>query len=215
MNSAYCVTFSPNGKTLAAATVRGVKLWDVKSGKSVETPMGPEATVWAVAFSPDGLMAASAGSRRVIGERGRMSDDPTLRLWGLVNGAGDAGKEDLKRLQGKWSVVERIVDGKKAVIESTWTISENEISYGPDIGVWAVFKLDTTTKPTNIDINPVSKVDPKNAGKTIKGIYEIDGDTFKICGPIKAGAKERPTAFESKEGSGVTLIVLKRVKDMK
>ena len=82
MNSAYCVTFSPNGKMLAAATARGVKLWDVKSGKSVATPMGPEATVWSVAFSPDGLTAASAGSRRVIGERGRMGDDPTLRLWG-------------------------------------------------------------------------------------------------------------------------------------
>ena len=136
-------------------------------------------------------------------------------LAAVVNGAGDAGKEELKRLQGKWSVVERIVEGKKADIKLTWTISGNEISFGPEIGVWAVFKLDATTKPKTIDINPVSKLDPKNAGKIIKGIYEIDGDTFKICGPIKAGAKERPTAFESKEGSGVTLMVLIRVKDMK
>ena len=136
-------------------------------------------------------------------------------LAALVNGAGDAGKEDLKRLQGKWQFVERIVDGKKADIKSTWTISGNEISYGPESGVWADFNLDATTKPKTIDIKSVSKLDPKNAGKTIKGIYEIDGDTFKICGPIEAGAKERPTTFESKEGSGVTLLVSKRVKDMK
>src|SRR5687767_5023211 len=130
-------------------------------------------------------------------------------LAALVSGAGDAGTEDLKRLQGKWQFVERIVDGKRVDIKSTWTISGDEISYGPESGVWAVFKLDGTTKPKTIDINPISKLDPKNVGKTLKGIYEIDGDTFKLCGPIEAGAKERPTAFESKEGSGVTLLVLK------
>jgi hypothetical protein len=41
-----------------------------------------------------------------------------------------------------------------------------------------------------------------------KGIYEVDGDTWKHCFSLT----ERPTEFGSKEGSGVYYIVLKRVK---
>ena len=81
--------------------------------------------------------------------------------------------------------------------------------------MWADFNVDVTTKPKAIDINPVSKLDPMNVGKAIKGIYEIDGDTFKICGSMEAEARARPMTLESKVGSGVTRIVLKRVKDMK
>ena len=41
-----------------------------------------------------------------------------------------------------------------------------------------------------------------------KGIFEVDGDTWKHCFSLT----ERPTEFGSKEGSGVYYIVLKRVK---
>ena len=40
------------------------------------------------------------------------------------------------------------------------------------------------------------------------GIYEVNGDTWKHCFALD----KRPTEFGSKEGSGVTYIVLKRVK---
>ena len=43
----------------------------------------------------------------------------------------------------------------------------------------------------------------------IKGIYEIDGDSLKICFAIEG---ERPKKFESAEGSTTMLIVLKRIK---
>ena len=132
----------------------------------------------------------------------------------LANGAEDARKEDLQRLQGKWKLVERIVDGTKTDIELLWTISEKEIIQA-EVGVLAKFEADATTKPRNFDITFVSKLDPKSLGKTFKGIYEIDGDTLKMCGPIGDEAKERPTTFESKEGSGVTLLVFKRVKNVK
>jgi hypothetical protein len=41
-----------------------------------------------------------------------------------------------------------------------------------------------------------------------KGIYEVDGDTWRHCFSLA----ERPTEFGSKEGSGVHYVVLKRVK---
>jgi WD40 repeat protein len=81
-NGAFSVAFSPNGKTLAAGTLRGIKLWDVKSGESVGPSMGPSAaTVWAVAFRRDGKTLASAGSRRIIGQKDSVHGDETLRLW--------------------------------------------------------------------------------------------------------------------------------------
>jgi uncharacterized protein (TIGR03067 family) len=131
----------------------------------------------------------------------------------LANGADDASTEDLQRLQGKWRLVERIVDGDKSAIKLLWTISGKEIIDGPETGLLAKFEVDAATKPKNIDITFVSKLDPKNMGKTVRGIYEIDGDTLKLCGPMEDEAKVRPTTFESKEGSGVTLLVFERAAE--
>jgi WD40 repeat protein len=86
VNSAISVTFSPDGTTLAGATVQGIKLWDVKTGKEAGPVGGPSATVmWAVAFRPDGKVLASAGSKRVVGQINRLEGDETLSLWELVS----------------------------------------------------------------------------------------------------------------------------------
>jgi uncharacterized protein (TIGR03067 family) len=131
----------------------------------------------------------------------------------FVSSAGDASKEDLKRMQGKWKFVERIIDGKKGDQKGTWTFSGNEIIYGPDANIRAVLKIDAATKPKTFDFDHVSK-DGKVMEK-IMGIYDIEGDTFKICVTIPGKSAARPKAFESKEGSGHTLTVLQRVKDEK
>jgi hypothetical protein len=47
-------------------------------------------------------------------------------------------------------------------------------------------------------------------GKTVRGIYEVKGDTQRVC--VAAAGKPRPKAFESREGSGHTLITYKRAK---
>ena len=67
------------------------------------------------------------------------------------------------------------------------------------------YKLDAKKKPAEIDITP-----PKEDG-THLGIFKIDGDTLTICMSDK-GASERPTKFESPEGSKVMLLTLKRAK---
>ena len=66
------VAFSPDGKTLAMASrERTVHLWDVASGKLLETLKGHSSAVSAVAFSPDGRTLASGGG------------DQTVRLWNV------------------------------------------------------------------------------------------------------------------------------------
>src|SRR5216683_332928 len=66
-SNVHCVTFSPNGKALASASVnKTVKLWDVSSGKCTATLRGHNNRVCAVAFSPDGKTLASAGDPKTI-----------------------------------------------------------------------------------------------------------------------------------------------------
>lgn len=63
------VAFSPDGKTLAAGTGRGVHLWDVSTGKNSQILQGHELSVTSVAFLPDGKSIVSG------------SLDNTVRVW--------------------------------------------------------------------------------------------------------------------------------------
>ncbi len=82
-NPAFSVAFRPDGAVLAVGTLRGLRFWDVKSGKAA-TLKGPAATVWSVAFRRDGLTVATAEAKRRPGrsEFGEFSE-PAIRLWEL------------------------------------------------------------------------------------------------------------------------------------
>ena len=70
------VTFSPDGKTLAAGSNdMTVKVWDVATAKR-STLHGHTEAVMSVAFSPDGKTLASAGG--FFGESGE------LKVWDIV-----------------------------------------------------------------------------------------------------------------------------------
>jgi WD40 repeat protein len=88
--SVMSVAFCSNGKTLATASRdKTVKLWDVATGKERATLKGTEA-VWSVAFSPDGLLSASAG--------GSIDNAPgELKAWDITTG----------KQEGKWGYLLR------------------------------------------------------------------------------------------------------------
>jgi uncharacterized protein (TIGR03067 family) len=67
------------------------------------------------------------------------------------------------------------------------------------------YKVDAKKNPAEIEVTP-----PKEDGTRI-GIFKIDGDTLTICLADK-DSTDRPTKFESPEGTNIMLITLKRVK---
>lgn len=125
--------------------------------------------------------------------------------------ADDAEKE-LEKLQGKWDVTKVVSDG---------TATDNLK------GVQAVFdkdrlslvgkegkrefsiKLDPTKKPKAIDM---TALDGDFKDKTNPAIYELMGDTLKLCLSNEPGENERPTDLASKEGSKLLLMTFKRSK---
>lgn len=68
-------------------------------------------------------------------------------------------------------------------------------------------KADPTTDPKSLDI---TGTEGPNKGKTIPCIYQLDGDTLKVCYDLSGQA--RPTKFETAEGTQLFLVEYKRQK---
>ncbi|MCU1267895.1 MAG: (Myosin heavy-chain) kinase [Acidobacteria bacterium] len=81
-NLVSSVAFSPAGKLLASASHDAtIKLWDIGSGKELNTLVGHSGFVWSVAFSPDGRILASC-SMDVFGAKA----DNSIKLWDVRTG---------------------------------------------------------------------------------------------------------------------------------
>jgi uncharacterized protein (TIGR03067 family) len=106
------------------------------------------------------------------------------------------------------------VNGSKAAAQDAEKIT---VANHAD-GTWAVMTdgkafwkgsstLDPMTKPKGIDFVPTEGA---NAGQTHLGIYEIDGNTRRLCFALPG--KARPTEFGFQPGSGHILVVFRREK---
>lgn len=127
--------------------------------------------------------------------------------------ADEASRKDLECMQGDWAMESFVRDGDKLSDDDAQSLFRNV--KGNDYTVFlfdkpigkGTFQIDATKKPKTIDSFPAGAPDKS---KPIRGIYELDGDTLRVC--YGAPGKDRPTEFASKPGSGHTLQVLKREK---
>jgi len=122
-------------------------------------------------------------------------------------------KQDIDLIQGAWIVESAEFNGEKAGPEVKKEISfvfkgDKMIIKERGQPHSEPFKLDPTKKPKTIDMWH-SEDNPKDV---TPGIYELEGDRLTICFVDKRGGI-RPTVFESKKGSDVSLWALKRDKN--
>jgi RND family efflux transporter MFP subunit len=144
---------------------------------------------------------------------------PPPRRFAVEPGVGDIlltleryrPSADETAMQGQWSIAESIEDGKPVapseVRKRNARFTDWCFDISDDSAHWwvnGVFTLDEAKQPKRIAILPYGG-DTKDDVRL--GIYKFDGDRLTIAfrkgGPL-------PEKFESKPGSGVTLLVLKK-----
>lgn len=116
---------------------------------------------------------------------------------------------DKAPLEGKWVIESLTRDGKaddslkgatRVHAGDKYTITPAKDSKG--VATEGTFSIDADKK--TIDMKPSSG---NFKGKTLQGIYKLDGDTLTVA----FAEAERPKGFESKEGSKVVVAVMKKV----
>jgi uncharacterized protein (TIGR03067 family) len=133
---------------------------------------------------------------------------------GVLAPAGDDKDDDMRRIQGTRAIhpaMYKHVADKKA-IESLIALSSsqrvifdgNSVTFHspPGNDQEGRFRLDSTKKPKQFDLSDEEK-----------GIYELEGDTLKLCWDHEAKTNGRPTKFAHDEDKdSVHYLFLKRAK---
>jgi uncharacterized protein (TIGR03067 family) len=122
-------------------------------------------------------------------------------------------EKELKKFQGTWTFESVVAGGKEVPIAEfkgvtvTFEGDKYTVKKGDQVIQAATQKLDPSKSPKTLD---VTVAEGPNKGAVMLGIYEISGDTLKVC--FDPEGKKRPTEFASTSGSQ-TLVVHKRVKN--
>jgi uncharacterized protein (TIGR03067 family) len=122
----------------------------------------------------------------------------------------DAKDEDA--IQGTWLASTAEFAGQKfpdevrksiklVIKDGKYTVT---VGNQPDKGT---SKLDPSAKPKTMD---VTGTDGPNKGKTMLAIYELNGDTLRVCYDVSG--KNRPTEFKSAADTQLFLVTYKRDK---
>ena len=138
----------------------------------------------------------------------------------LVGPAGESharaqapAQDDSKAVQGTWIPVQAELAGqampdavlKTILLKLDQGKYEVTVAGKTDKGTCT---QDPTTKPKRLSIQGT---DGPNAGKTFLCIYEIDGDTFRVCYDL-SGMKH-PDNFATAKGTALYLVTYSRKKD--
>jgi len=112
-------------------------------------------------------------------------------------------------LEGTWELVSRVRNGEQNEIDNQFVRFEGNRSYHrtSDDGDWThdgTFSVDPSAMPAQIDF-VATEINDTNIEL---GIYDIDGDSLRIC-----IGRPRPDRFESTEDYRTELYVLHRVEE--
>jgi uncharacterized protein (TIGR03067 family) len=138
---------------------------------------------------------------------------------GTASGGEDVKKKEQDKLQGEWKITKFTENGREDA-EAIKHIGKvvfkgNKLTItltGPDgtsENKSATLTLMPDKTPKAVDLIPDEG--PEKSTK-MPGIYEIKGDTLRLCAADGRRSKDRPTEFASKENSGIVLIEFERIK---
>jgi len=122
-------------------------------------------------------------------------------------------EKEFKKFHGVWTFESVEAGGKKAPadeLKGATIIFEGHkftVKKGDEVIQVGTHKLDPSKSPKSID---VTMTEGLNKGAVMLGIYEIDGDTLRVC--FDEEGKKRPTEFKSPAGSQTFVNVHKRAK---
>jgi uncharacterized protein (TIGR03067 family) len=124
--------------------------------------------------------------------------------------AGGNGSGDATALLGRWAPVTAAMAGQAwpdallKTISLTRTAHAYEVTVGAmaDRGTWTI---DAAATPKAMTI---TGTEGPNQGKTLPCIYELAGDTLRVCYDLSGTA--RPTAFESTARTTLYLVSYQR-----
>jgi uncharacterized protein (TIGR03067 family) len=124
----------------------------------------------------------------------------------------DPGAAELKKVQGTWTFESQEVGGQKVPADQlkamtiTFEGDKFTVKGGDQVMQAGTQKLDPAKKAVDAKVT-----EGVSAGTTMLGIYELDGDTLKVC--FDSSGKKRPAEYKTTEGNTDTFVaVLKRVK---
>jgi uncharacterized protein (TIGR03067 family) len=139
--------------------------------------------------------------------------DAGVRSAGL--GRQEPTKKEYARFEGVWSFAVIDVEGTKQPVppfESNKIIIAQDglftVVQGPKV-TRGIFKLDPSKIPKHFD---QTVTDGPAKGMTAACIYELEGDTYMLCGSFRG--KDRPATFDSKPKSGLIVQSFKREKQV-
>jgi uncharacterized protein (TIGR03067 family) len=124
--------------------------------------------------------------------------------------ARSADAKDGDAIQGTWLPSAAKLAGQKFPdeVRKTIKLAIKDGRYTVTVGAavdQGTVTLNPATKPKSMDI---TGTDGPNKGKTFLAIYELNGDTLRICYDLSG--KSRPTEFKTTAGTQLYLVTYER-----
>ena len=115
--------------------------------------------------------------------------------------------QDLDRLQGNWNIVSLEMDGQSMSGGGARIVVQGNRFTSIAMGATyeGTVEVDESAAPKRFDLH--FDQGPEKGNRSL-GIYELDGDTWKIC--LTTRGSERPKKFAAPPGTGIALEILQR-----
>lgn len=137
-----------------------------------------------------------------------------ISIWAAGLVLGGEPSDELRALDGIWLPAKAELAGQAMSAEILKTIRLELHSGKYDVRVGTItekgnYVLDAAAQPKAMVIRVESG---PNSGKSIPAIYELHGDTLRVCYDLSSSGAKKPTEFKTTAGTQLYLVTYDRQK---